>query len=32
MEREGMIGMAVAGGAALVIGGIVGIGMALAKK
>lgn len=32
MEREGMIGMAVAGGAALVIGGLVGIGMALAKK
>lgn len=32
MEREGMVGMAVAGGAALVIGGLVGLGFALAKK
>lgn len=32
MEREGMIGMAVAGGAIMVLGGLVGIGMALAKK
>lgn len=32
MEREGMVGMAVAGGAALVIGGLVGLGIALAKK
>lgn len=32
MEKEGMVGMAVAGGAALVIGGLVGLGIALAKK
>lgn len=32
MDRESMIGVAVASGAALVLGGIVGIGMALAKK
>lgn len=32
MEREGMVGMAVAGGAALVIGGLVGLGFALSKK
>lgn len=32
MEREGMIGIAVASGAALVLGGLVGIGMAMARK
>ncbi|XP_055685546.1 mitochondrial fission 1 protein-like [Lutzomyia longipalpis] len=32
MERDGMIGVAVAGGAALVIGGILGLGFAMAKK
>ncbi|GAB0096807.1 Mitochondrial fission 1 protein [Sergentomyia squamirostris] len=32
MEREGMIGVAVAGGAALVVGGLLGLGFALAKK
>lgn len=32
MEREGMIGFAVASGAALVLGGIVGIGMAMARS
>lgn len=29
---EGLMGMAIVGGAALAIGSIVGIGMALAKK
>lgn len=32
MEREGMIGIAVAGGAALVLGGLVGFGMAMARS
>lgn len=32
MEKESMVGVAVAGGAALVIGGLVGLGFALAKK
>lgn len=32
MEREGMIGIAVASGAALVLGGLVGIGMAIARS
>lgn len=32
MEYEGLKGAAVAGGAALVIGGILGLGFALAKK
>ncbi|XP_055712395.1 mitochondrial fission 1 protein [Phlebotomus papatasi] len=33
LEREGMIGVAVAGGAAaLVVGGLLGLGLALAKK
>ncbi len=32
MERDSMIGIAVASGAALVLGGLVGIGMAMAKK
>lgn len=32
VDQESMKGMAVAGGAALVIGGIVGLGIALAKK
>lgn len=32
MEREGMIGIAVASGAALVLGGLVGIGMAMARS
>lgn len=31
MTREGLKGLAIAGGAALVVGGLVGIGMALAK-
>jgi hypothetical protein len=29
---EGLIGMAVAGGVVLAIGGLVGLGLALAKK
>lgn len=32
MEKETMTGVAVAGGAALVLGGLVGLGFALAKK
>lgn len=32
MEKETMAGVAVAGGAALVIGGLVGIGLALASR
>lgn len=32
MEKETMAGVAVAGGAALVLGGLVGLGFALAKK
>ncbi|XP_059619226.1 mitochondrial fission 1 protein [Phlebotomus argentipes] len=32
MERDGLIGVAVAGGAALVVGGLLGLGFALAKK
>jgi mitochondrial fission 1 protein len=32
IEKEGLIGVAVAGGAALVLGGLVGLGFALAKK
>lgn len=32
MEKETMAGVAVAGGAALVIGGLVGLGFALARK
>uniref|UniRef100_A0A1B0CF32 Putative fission protein fis1 n=1 Tax=Lutzomyia longipalpis TaxID=7200 RepID=A0A1B0CF32_LUTLO len=32
MQRDGMIGVAVAGGAALVIGGILGLEFAMAKK
>lgn len=31
MEREGLIGMAVVGGATLALGGLVGLGIALAK-
>ncbi|XP_039765058.1 mitochondrial fission 1 protein [Pararge aegeria] len=31
MEKEGLIGMAVAGGAVLAIGGLVGLGIALAS-
>lgn len=32
MEKEGLIGMAVAGGAVLALGGIVGLGIALASS
>jgi len=32
MEREGLIGMAVVGGATLAFGAVVGLGLALAKK
>lgn len=32
MEKETMTGVAVAGGAALVIGGLVGLGIALASR
>lgn len=32
MDIEGLKGVAMAGGAALVLGGILGIGFALAKK
>ncbi|KAI1285645.1 Mitochondrial fission 1 protein [Halotydeus destructor] len=32
MTKEGLKGLAVAGGAALVVGGLLGLGMALAKK
>nr|QBH73482.1 hypothetical protein [Brunneria borealis] len=31
MEKEGLIGMAVAGGVVLALGGLVGLGLALAK-
>lgn len=31
MEKEGLVGMAVAGGAILAVGAIVGVGMAIAK-
>lgn len=32
MEKDGLIGMAVVGGATLVFGGLVGLGIALAKS
>ena len=32
MEKEGLIGMAVVGGATLVFGALVGVGLALAKR
>lgn len=32
MEKEGMIGMAIAGGAVLGFGALVGLGIAMAKK
>lgn len=32
MEKEGLMGMAVVGGTALAIGGLVGLGIALAKS
>lgn len=32
MEKEGLIGIAVAGGAVLLAGGLLGLGFALAKK
>lgn len=32
MEKEGLIGMVVVGGAALAFGGLVGLGIALAKS
>lgn len=32
MEKEGLIGMAVVGGAALAFGGLLGLGIALAKS
>lgn len=32
MEKEGLIGMAVAGGAVLALGGLVGLGIALASS
>lgn len=32
MEKEGLIGIAVASGAVLAIGGIVGLGIALASR
>ncbi|CAG2053909.1 unnamed protein product [Timema podura] len=32
MEKEGLMGMAVVGGVALAIGGLVGLGIALSKK
>ncbi|XP_055939973.1 mitochondrial fission 1 protein-like [Argiope bruennichi] len=32
MRKEGLMGMAIVGGAALAIGSVVGIGMALARK
>ena len=32
MTKEGLMGMAMVGGAALAIGGIIGVGMALAKR
>ncbi|KAK3095133.1 hypothetical protein FSP39_010667 [Pinctada imbricata] len=32
MKKEGILGMAIVGGAALAIGGLVGLGVALSKK
>lgn len=32
MTKEGLKGLAVAGGAAVVVGGLIGLGMALARK
>ena len=32
MEREGLVGMAVVGGATLAFGAVVGLGLALAKR
>ena len=32
MEKEGLVGMAVVGGATLALGGLVGLGIALAKS
>lgn len=32
MSKEGLVGMAIIGGAALAIGGLVGLGVALSKK
>ena len=32
LTKEGLLGMAMVGGAALAIGGLIGVGMALAKK
>lgn len=32
MKKEGLMGMAIVGGAALAIGGLVGLGMALSRK
>ncbi len=32
MEKDGLVGMAVVGGAALAFGGLVGLGIALAKS
>lgn len=31
MEKEGLVGMAMAGGLVLAVGAIVGVGMAIAK-
>lgn len=32
MDKEGLVGMAVAGGAVLAVGALVGLGMAIASK
>lgn len=32
MEKEGLMGVAVASGAALVLGGLIGLGMTLARS
>lgn len=32
MEKEGLVGMAVVGGAVLAVGALVGVGMAIAKR
>jgi len=32
LEKDGMVGMAVAGGAALAVGGLVGLGLAFAGR
>ena len=32
LEKDGMVGMAVAGGAAVALGGLVGLGLALAGR